>query len=172
MASNKTGISNWLFNCLRSYIQGSSYYSTMVGSWDCYAIGVSGNVIINSRNFTADSRHNGWTINQGGRVLKNGWTTLNSSNASALSPYTLSGNAGNKYKVDTTSGSVYAVLDTYALNGESVIFKIVNATNTLILSTSTNTETIDGNALPYTITPTIYDTYEVSSDGSNFYLIH
>jgi hypothetical protein len=133
---------------------------------------VSGNVIINSRNFTADSRHNGWTINQGGRVLKNGWTTLNSSNASALSPYTLSGNAGNKYKVDTTSGSVYAVLDTYALNGESVIFKIVNATNTLILSTSTNTETIDGNALPYTITPTIYDTYEVSSDGSNFYLIH
>lgn len=144
----------------------------MINSWDCTATGVSGMVAINSRNFSGDSRHNGWTINQGARLLKNAWTTLSTSNASALSPYTLSGNAGNKYKVDTTSGSVYAVLDTYALNGESVIFKITNATNTLILSTSTNTETIDGNALPYTITPTIYNTYEVSSDGTNFYLIH
>lgn len=166
------GINNWLLGCLRCYIQGSSYNNVMINSWDCYQIGVSGNVIINSRNFTADPRHNGWTINQGGRVLKNGWTTLNSSNASALSPYTLSGNTGNKYKVDTTSGSVYAVLDTYALNGESVNFKITNATNTLILSTSTNTETIDGNALPYTITTVLWANYIVSSDGSNFYFMH
>lgn len=165
------GINNWLLGCLRCYVQGSSYNNVMINSWDCYQIGVSGNVIINSRNFTADSRHNGWTVNQGGRLLKNGWTTLNSSNASALSPYTMSGNAGNKYKVDTTSGSVYAVLDTYALNGESVNFKITNATNTLILSTSTNTETIDGNALPYTITPTLYDNYVISSDGSNFWIL-
>ena len=166
------GINNWLLGCLRCYIQGSSYNNVMINSWDCYQIGVSGNVLINSRNFTADSRHNGWTVNQGGRLLKNGWTTLNSSNASALSPYTLSGNAGNKYKVDTTSGSVYAILDVYALNGESVNFKITNATNTLILSTSTNTETIDGNALPYTITTVLWANYIVSSDGSNFYFMH
>ena len=166
------GVNNWLIGCLRCYIQGSSYNVAMLGSKDCSAIGVSGTTIINSTSFSADSRHNGWTINQGGRLLKNAWTTLNSSNASALSPYTMSGNAGNKYKVDTTSGSVYAVLDVYALNGESVNFKIVNATNTLILSTSTNTETIDGNALPYTITPALWDNYIVSSDGTNFYFLH
>lgn len=165
------GVNNWLLGCLRCYIQGSSHNNVMINSWDCMATGVSGMVAINSRNFSGDSRHNGWTVINGGRVLKNGWTTLNSSNASALSPYTLSGNAGNKYKVDTTSGSVYAVLDTYALNGESVNFKITNATNTLILSTSTNTETIDGNALPYTITPTLYDNYVISSDGSNFWIL-
>lgn len=167
MASN-----NWLYGCLRCYIQGSSDNVAMVGSYNCSAINTSGVVIINSTNFVADSRHKNWTVNQNGRVLKNAWTTLNSSNASALSPYTMSGNAGNKYKVDTTSGSVYAVLDVYALNGESVNFKIVNATNTLILSTSTNTETIDGNALPYTITPALWDNYIVSSDGTNFYFLH
>lgn len=167
MASN-----NWLYGCLRCYIQGSSDNVAMVGSYNCSAINTSGVVIINSTNFIADSRHKNWTVNQNGRVLKNAWTTLNSSNASALSPYTMSGNAGNKYKVDTTSSSVYAVLDVYALNGESVNFKIVNATNTLILSTSTNTETIDGNALPYTITPALWDNYIVSSDGTNFYFLH
>ena len=167
MASN-----NWLYGCLRCYIQGSSDNVAMVGSYNCSTINTSGVVIINSTNFIADSRHKNWTVNQNGRVLKNAWTTLNSSNASALSPYTMSGNAGNKYKVDTTSGSVYAVLDVFALNGESVNFKIVNATNTLILSTSTNTETIDGNALPYTITPALWDNYIVSSDGTNFYFLH
>lgn len=167
MASN-----NWLYGCLRCYIQGSSDNVAMVGSYNCSAISTSGVVIINSTNFVADSRHKNWTVNQNGRVLKNAWTTLNSSNASALSPYTMSGNAGNKYKVDTTSGSVYAVLDVYALNGESVNFKIVNATNNLVISTSTNTETIDGNALPYTITPALWDNYIVSSDGTNFYFLH
>lgn len=166
MASN-----NWLYGCLRCYIQGSSDNVAMVGSYNCSAISTSGVVIINSTNFVADSRHKNWTVNQNGRVLKNAWTTLNSSNASALSPYTMSGNAGNKYKVDTTSGSVYAVLDVYALNGESVNFKIVNATNNLVISTSTNTETIDGNALPYTITPSLYDNYVISSDGSNFWIL-
>ena len=166
MASN-----NWLYGCLRCYIQGSSDNVSMVGSYSCSAINTSGIVILNSSGFVADSRHKGWTINKNARVLKNGWTTLSTSNASALSPYTLSGNAGNKYKVDTTSGSVYAVLDVYALDGESVNFKITNATNTLILSTSTNTETIDGNALPYTITPTLYDNYVISSDGSNFWIL-
>lgn len=143
----------------------------MINSWDCYQIGVSGNVIINSRNFTADPRHNGWTINQGGRLLKNGWVTLNSSNASALSPYALNGNSGNKYKIDTSLGDVYPLLDAYALNGESVNLKVVDDTNDIVLSTSTNTETIDGNALPYTITPSLYDNYVISSDGSNFWIL-
>jgi hypothetical protein len=143
----------------------------MIGSYNCSAIHTSGVVIINSSGFVADARHIGWTVNNNGRVLKNAWTTLSTANASALQPYTMNCDAGNKYKVDTTSGSVYVVLDTYELNGESINFKIINASNTLIISTSTNTETIDGNALPYTITPALYDNYVISSDGSNFWIL-
>lgn len=143
----------------------------MVGSYNCSAINTSGVVVINSSSFVADSRHIGWTVNKNGRVLKNGWATLSTANGSALSPYTMNGDAGNKYKVDTTSGSVYVQLDVYDLDGESVNFKIINASNSLVLSTSTNTETVDGNALPYTITPALYDNYVISSDGSNFYIL-
>lgn len=166
MASN-----NWLYGCLRCYIQGSSDNVAMVGSYNCSAINTSGVVILNSSGFVADSRHKNWTINQGGRLLKNGWVTLNSSNASALSPYALNGNSGNKYKIDTSLGDVYPLLDAYALNGESVNLKVVDDTNDIVLSTSTNTETIDGNALPYTITPSLYDNYVISSDGSNFWIL-
>ena len=128
--------------------------------------------MINCSGMTGNAEMNGRTYNLDGRVLKNGWTTLNSSNASALSPYAMNGDDGNKYKVDTTSGSVYAMLDVEDLEGESVNFKIVNATNNLVISTSANTETIDGNALPYTITPALWDNYIVSSDGANFYFLH
>ena len=166
MASN-----NWLYGCLRCYIQGSSDNVAMIGSYNCSAIHTSGVVIINSSGFVADSRHIGWTVNQNKRVLKNEWTTLNSSNASALSPYTMNCNSGNKYRVDTTSGDVYIVLDTFSLDRESINLKVIDASNDIIISTSTNTETIDGNALPYTITPALWDNYVISSDGSNFYIL-
>jgi hypothetical protein len=114
---------------------------------------------------------NGWTINQGTRVIKNKWVELNSSTADAASPYALNGDNGNKYKVKADTGDRYAILDCKALNGESVNFKFTAASYNLILSTATNTETIDGNALPYTIIPTLYDNYVVSSDGSNFWIL-
>lgn len=127
--------------------------------------------LINCSGFSGNASMNGRTYINDGRFIPNLWNTLTSSNASALSPYDMSGDLGDKYKVDTSGGSVYVTLDTEALDGVTVNFKIVDATNTLVLSTATNTETIDGNALPYTITPTVYDNYVISSDGTNFYIL-
>lgn len=165
---------NWLYGCLRCYIQGSSDNVAMVGSYNCSAINTSGVVILNSSGFVADSRHKNWTINQGARVLKNGWVELNSSTASALSPYTLNGNAGNKYKVKADTSDRYAVLDVFALKDEEVLFKFTDATNNLIISTSTNTETYLDTAvqsLPFTISGALGDVIRISSDGSNFFKI-
>lgn len=128
-------------------------------------------VMINCSGLSGNAQMNNRTYNLNGRVLKNGWTELNASTASALSPYTLNGNAGNKYKVKADTGTRYAVLDVTALEGESVNFKFTNATYSLILSTQTNVETIDGNALPFTLTGSLYDNYVISSDGTNFWIL-
>lgn len=166
------GVNNWLLGCLRCYIQGSSHNNVMINSWDCMATGVSGMVAINSRNFSGDSRHNGWTVINGGRVLKNGWTTLNSSNASALSPYTLSGNAGNKYKVDTSLGDVYVVCDLTALNGSHFWLKVIDATNNIVITTTSGSGEFEFNAVPYTITGLVQgDSFTISSDGTDLFII-
>jgi hypothetical protein len=141
----------------------------------CIQVVMSGScqniVAINTSGFTGDPSMNGWTINQGTRVIKNAWVELNSSTASALSPYTLTGDAGNKYKVKADTGDRYVMLNCKALNGESINFKFTSASYNLIISTATNTETIDGNALPYTLTASLYDNYVISSDGSNFWIL-
>lgn len=141
----------------------------------CIGVMTSGDcqnlVMINCSGISGNSAMNNRTYNLNGRLLKNGWTELNATTAAAISPYALNGNAGNKYKVKADTGDRYAVLDVVALDGESVNFKITDNTYSLILSTQTNTETIDGNALPFTISPSLYDNYVISSDGSNFWIL-
>ena len=112
---------------------------------------------------------NGRTFINNGRVIKNGWTLLDGSNATALSPYVMNGDNGDKYKVKADTGDRQVILDVVALNGVEWTYKIINATHNLVLSTVSNTELIDGAALPYTIVPALWNSYKISSDGTNFY---
>jgi len=143
----------------------------LLGCLDCYVSGNSDRIVLINCSGMNTAPASGRTYIQNGRVLPNLWVELNSVTADASLPYTLTGNNGNKYKVKADTGDRYAILDTVALNGTEVNFKFTNATYSLILSTSTNTETIDGNALPFTISGLLYDNYVVSSDGSNFHLL-
>ena len=143
----------------------------IINSIDCYVSGNSDRVTLINCSGMNTPPASGRTYIENGRVLPNLWVELNSTTADASQPYSLTGNTGNKFKVNAATGDRYAVLDTVALNGESVNFKFTNATYSLILSTTNNTETIDGNALPFTITGSLYDNYVISSDGTNFHIL-
>jgi hypothetical protein len=162
---------NYLYNCIRCVTYGASNEVTMVGSYNSSAINTSGIVIINSSGLVVDNRHNGWTINKNGRILKNGWTTVTNSIATALSPYAINGNEGNKFKVDTSGGDCYFSFDLFALTGESVTLKITNATNNIIITTNTGTGNFEFSAVPQTVSPSLGDSYTISSDGIDLFII-
>lgn len=145
----------------------------LLGCIDCVISGATHDLtLISCTGVSSSSVMSGRTYIEGGRVLANRWGTLNYLNASALSPAQLGGvGQYNKYKVDTSGGSVYINMDTEALNGPEMYFKVTAVGNSIIFSTDTNTETLDGNALPYTLSPSLYDCYCISSDGSNYWII-
>lgn len=144
---------------------------TILNSIDCFVSGNTDRVTLINCSGMNTAPVSGYTYIQNGRVLPNLWVELNATTADASQPYVLNGGTGNKFKVKADTGDRYAILNTVALNGESVNFKFTNATYSLIISTTNNTETIDGNALPFTIAGSLYDNYVISSDGSNFHIL-
>lgn len=114
----------------------------------------------------------GRTYIEGGRVIPNTWGTLTYLNASALQPKELGGvGQYNKYKVDTSGGDVYLNFDLEALNGVEITFKVIDATNNIIINTVEGTGQFEQTALPYTLTPVLLDSYTISSDGTDLYII-
>jgi hypothetical protein len=136
------------------------------------AIATSGVVAINCSGIVIDNNNKGWTYINNARKLKNGWGDINYGNASAASPYALGSAATvDKYRVDLSGGDCYAVFDLTALNGCEISLKITATGNNLIITTSAGTGNFDGLAVPYTLTPSLYDSYTISSDGTNLYII-
>lgn len=165
---------NLLYGCMRCVIYGSSRDTTLIGSYNCSAVNTSGLVAVNCSAMVFDSTMNGRTYVNNGRVLKNGWTTITNSIASALQPYVTFFNEGNKFKVDTSGGDVNLTVSIEALKGEEIILKVVDATNNIVINTvdgSGNYFDTTSNAVPYTISPSVGDTIRISSDGTNLYQI-
>lgn len=141
----------------------------------CIKVVMSGNcdniTMINCSGMTGNATMNGRTYNLNGRVLKNGWTTLDSTNADVSQPYTMDGSAGNKYKVDTSGGDIYARFDVEAMEGESVWLKIIDASNNLIITTTDGSGQFEQAAVPVTINPVLLESYTISSDGTDLFII-
>jgi hypothetical protein len=150
-----------LFGCIQVVTSGACENVTMI---NCSGVtGVAGD---NGRTFI-----NGVGASKG-RVLRNAWVTLNSSNASALSPYSMDGDNGNKYKVDTSSSSVYITLDPVELKDCEITLKVTDATNDILIYSNVSGTLFEFSAMPYTITGlTLGDSYTISSDGTDFYII-
>lgn len=128
--------------------------------------------MINCSGMTGDPSMNRMTYVNNGRVLGNIWTTLTTANADASQPYTVDGFAGNKYKVDTSSGDIYVTLNLTALNGECIWLKVIDATNNIVINTTSGTGNFEFNAVPYTITGLVQgDSFTISSDGTDLFII-
>lgn len=157
-------------NCL---VTGSCRNVTLMNCQNVSAIATSGVVAINCSDILIDNNNKGWTLINNSRKLKNGWGDINYGNAPATFPYSLGSSATvDKYRIDLSGGGdCYVVFDLTALNGCDISLKIIGTGNNLIITTTNGTGNFDGSAVPYTITPTIYDSYKISSDGTNLYII-
>lgn len=161
-----------MYGCVNCVATGSTKHTTLINCMNVSAIATSGVVAINCSGIVIDNNQKGWTLINNARKLKNGWGSINASTGSAVSPYALgSKDTVDKYKIDTSGGDVYVTFDLTALSGCEISLKITDATNNLIVTTVTGTGTFDGSAVPYTITPVLYDSYTISSDGTNLYII-
>lgn len=146
---------------------------TLLGCIDCV---ISGNThdltLISCTGITGAVSMSGRTYIEGGRVLSNQWGELNYLTASALQPKTLGGVGQiNRYKIDTSGGDVYLLFDLEALNGVDITLKVIDATNNIIINTVEGTGQFEQTALPYTLTPVLLDSYTISSDGTDLYII-
>lgn len=161
-----------LFGCIDVRVSGAAMDVSLINCSSAIVEPVSSVTAIGSASSVIESHMSGWVLIKDGRVLPNKWVTIDSTIATALNPYSLDGAAGNKYKIDTSGGHVYIEISAQQLKGVDVNFKIIDATNNVIISTTTNTETLDGNALPYTIPNLVqWENYPISSDGSNFFIL-
>ena len=128
--------------------------------------------LLNCKDMVTDARHSDRSYIENGRVLKNGWTTLDTSNADASNPYALDGNSGNKYKIDTSLGDVYVIIDLEAMSGTHSWLKVIDATNNIVITTTDGTGNFEFNAVPYTITGLVKgDSFTISSDGTDIFII-
>lgn len=75
------------------------------------------------------------------------------------------------YYVDTSAGDVTATWDDSLGANWCVTFKIVNATNNFIITTSSGTGTYETNALPYTTGLTVRQSVVVHFDGTDLHVI-
>lgn len=75
------------------------------------------------------------------------------------------------YYVDTSGGNVTATWDDSLGANWCVTFKIVNATNNFIITTSSGTGLFETNALPYTTGLTVRQSVVVHFDGTDLHVI-
>ena len=77
------------------------------------------------------------------------------------------------YYIDTSGGSVTATWDTSLGSHWCVTFKIIDATNSFIITTNSSplSELFEGNALPYTTGLAIRDSITVHFDGTDLNII-
>lgn len=170
MARNTRNID--LFGCIDVRVSGAAMDVSLINCSSAIVEPVSGVTAIGSASAVIESHMSGWVLIKDGRVLPNKWVTIDSTIATAVSPYSLDGAAGNKYKIDLSGGHVYLQISAQQLKGVDIDLKVIAAGNDIVLSTTDNTEQFEQAALPYTITaPALLSKYRFSSDGTDFFLL-
>lgn len=173
MAYNlNTDANNNLFGCIKCIVTGGAKNNTLVNCVNVSAIACSGVVAINCSAIAFTPNDNGFTYNLNQRVLRNDWGSINSTNGSAVAPYTFGDKTTNRYyEVDLSGGDVYTAWDVAKLDGEAITLKIIATGNNLIITTLTGSGTFEGSSVPQTISPSLYDSYTIGINGTKLYLV-
>lgn len=138
---------------------------TILNSIDCYVSGNSDRVTLINCSGMNTAPASGRTYIQNGRVLPNAWTT-----ATGSAPTFVTGDY-NVYKVDCSIADANIEFDTVALRGCQVTLKCTGAGNDIIITTKSATGLFETAATPYTLTPSLLDSYTIWSDGTDLFII-
>jgi hypothetical protein len=152
---------NVIVNGNDNYVGNSSSNILITGSGNKVPAGATDIVMLNCTDLEVTLADCGMTFIENKRIIRKGWTTINASS----SPYTIDGSQGDKYLIDLSAGDIDLIIIPSKIGANEIYLKIIDATNNLNINTEDNAGTIDLNALPYTISPTVLDCYEISSDN-------
>lgn len=122
--------------------------------------------LLNCSGMEVDVEDNGKTFINNGIVIPNRWKTAV---YSALAPESVDGSYSD-YEHDGSSGDITYMFDIARLESGSVNIKVIDAGGDIIITSLDGSGTFEGNALPYTISVALYDSFTIFSNGTDLRL--